>query len=111
MTIPQYCQTPLACLLKARMMAVAGCQPPWSRFPVEQQLMVPRCSNWSQLTEYRSAVSLAATRRILALIYPFSIEYNRLAGMGRDELVDTTHCMMPCTFLEYQVFIICLQPE
>ena len=56
-------------------------------------------------------VSLAATRRIWALIYPFSIEYNRLAGMGRDELVDTTHCMMPCSFLEYQVFIICLLPE
>ena len=53
-------------------------------------------------------VSFAATRRIWALIYPFSIEYTRLASMGRDELVDTTHCMMPCTFLEYQVFIICL---
>ena len=60
----------------------AGCQPPWRRFTFVE---IPLCDNWTLLTQY-------------------SHEKTRvLSDMTRDELLDTSKCLLPCSFIEYKV--------
>ena len=66
----------------------AGCQPPWRRFTVDN---IPVCSNWSMLAH-------------------FGKEYERIMFMFRDDLIETTKCSLPCTFLEYKVIHHVIMP-
>ena len=59
----------------------AGCQSPWSRVVVDK---LPLCDN-------------------SALLQNYSDEYFAVMGLGRNELIESTGCLMPCTFMEYQV--------
>ena len=68
------------CVEKSVMIG-AGCQPPWSRVVVDQ---LPLCDNSSLLEDY-------------------SNEYIEATRLGSDGLIDWTGCLMPCTFMEYQV--------
>ena len=60
-----------------------GCQPPWRRFSVEG---LPLCDNSNLLTRYGN-------------------EYDRVTQMVKNELIEETKCMAPCTFMEYKVDI------
>ena len=63
-------------------MRKAGCQPPWRRFDVEG---LPVCDNWTLLDKY-------------------SEENLKISDtMTKGELIKTTMCLMPCTFMEYRV--------
>ena len=59
----------------------AGCQSPWSRVVVDK---LPLCDNSTLLENYDN-------------------EYFKAMGLGRNELIESTGCLMPCTFMEYQV--------
>ena len=61
-----------------------GCQPPWRRFSVEG---LPICDNSNLLTQ-------------------FGQEYNRITQMVKNELIEETKCLVPCTFMEYKVIYI-----
>ena len=52
---------------------------------------IPVCSNWSMLTH-------------------FGKEYERIMFMFRDDLIETTKCSLPCTFLEYKVIHHVIMP-
>ena len=58
-----------------------GCQPPWRRVDVKD---LPICDNSMILQQY-------------------SHYYIWLMTMGRDELIQNTKCLMPCSFMEYKV--------
>ena len=58
-----------------------GCQPPWRRFSVEG---LPLCDNSNLLTR-------------------FGNEYTRVTQMVKNELIEETKCLAPCTFMEYKV--------
>ena len=58
-----------------------GCQPPWRRFSVEG---LPICDNSNLLTQ-------------------FGQQYNRITQMVKNELIEETKCLVPCTFMEYKV--------
>ena len=60
----------------------AGCQPPWRRFTFEG---IPLCDNWTLRTRYSHEKARV------------------LSDMTRDELLDTTKCLMSCSFIEYKV--------
>ena len=60
-----------------------GCQPPWRRFSVEG---LPLCDNSNLLTQ-------------------FGNEYGRIITMVKNELIEETKCLAPCTFMEYKVDI------
>ena len=64
-------------------MLSAGCQSPWSRVVVNE---LPLCDNSTLLENY-------------------SEEYFAAMGLGRNELIESTGCLIPCTFMEYQVLI------
>ena len=60
----------------------AGCQPPWRRFTIEQ---LPLCDNGTMLNRFREA-------------------YEKIAGpLVKEEIIDVTKCLMPCTYMEYKV--------
>ena len=58
-----------------------GCQPPWRRVDVEG---LPLCDNSTLLRKYSNT-------------------YFWMTVMGRDEIVENTKCLMPCSFVEYKV--------
>ena len=62
-------------------MVGAGYQTSWSRVVVDG---LPLCDN-STLLEY------------------YSNAYFEAMGLGRNELIERTGCLMPCTFMEYKV--------
>ena len=62
-------------------MISAGCQSPWSRIVLEG---LPMCDNDTLLVNY-------------------NIAYFKAMGLRSDELIEYTGCLMPCTFMEYQV--------
>ena len=68
------------CVEKVIMLNV-GCQPPWRRFSVEG---LPLCDNSNLLTQ-------------------FGNEYGRIITMVKNELIEETKCLAPCTFMEYKV--------
>ena len=61
--------------------ARAGCQPPWRRFNVEG---VSQCDNSSMLTAYGK-------------------KYSEIGKLAREKLIETTKCLIPCIYMEYQV--------
>lgn len=61
----------------------ADCQPPWRMSTIEN---MPICDNWTQLMNYKK-------------------EYDRVWHMFRDEVIEYTKCLFPCTFMEYRVSI------
>ena len=63
--------------------ARVGCQPPWRRITVDD---IPLCLNYSMLFTY-------------GRIYEF--DYGK---MSREKLIETTKCLMPCTYMEYEVY-------
>ena len=68
-------------LLRRSIVMRAGCQPARNMFPVKG---VPLCQNWSQLTTY-------------------SEEFDKVSLMDRNDLLEFTKCIIPCTFMEYRV--------
>ena len=60
----------------------AGCQPHWRLFSVEG---MPTCQNLSELKKYNK----------------FSLKI--ILDMDSDERFQKTNCLLPCTFMEYQV--------
>ena len=67
--------------VEEKIMRNVGCQPPWRRFTVEE---LPECDN-------------------LALLNKYANEYERIASMVRNEILEDTRCLIPCTFMEYKV--------
>ena len=63
-------------------MRQAGCQPPWRRFDVEE---LPLCDNWTMLDKYSEE------------------NLNIKDTMTKEDIIETTMCLMPCTFMEYRV--------
>ena len=63
------------------LMIKAGCQIAWSRVKVEG---LPICDNSSLLEKY-------------------SYTYWKAVDMERNMLLEYTNCLMPCTFMEYEV--------
>ena len=59
-----------------------GCQPPWRRFSVEG---LPLCDSWYLFSEYNRT-------------------YYRIYVMDKNELIQYTNCMLPCSFMEYKVY-------
>ena len=68
------------CIEKSTVTKV-GCQPPWYRFKVQG---APFCENASMFKAY-------------------STENYKTAWMYRRQLMEATKCLMPCSFMEYQV--------
>ena len=62
-------------------MARAGCQPPWRLVSLPG---LPLCDN-------------------LALLGNYSEEYVNIAYIGRNDLLERTKCLLPCTYIEYRV--------
>merc|ERR1719195_502161 len=59
----------------------ADCQPPWRMSTIEN---MPICDNWTQLMNYKK-------------------EYDKVWHMFRDEVIEYTKCLFPCTFMEYRL--------
>ena len=57
------------------------CQPKWSRVNIED---LPLCDNKTMLVKY-------------------SAEYWKLGSLERDDLINLTKCLMPCSYMEYKV--------
>ena len=62
--------------------ARVGCQPPWRRITVDE---IPLCLNYSMLHTY-------------GRIYEY--DYGK---MSKEKLIETSKCLMPCTYMEYEV--------
>ena len=62
-------------------MSRAGCQPPKTLFP---KTGLPICANMTLLEKYR-------------------IEFRKVLGMYRGDLLVATDCRMPCSYMEYKV--------
>ena len=58
-----------------------GCQPPKTLFP---KTGLPICANMTLLEKYR-------------------IEFRKVLGMYRGDLLVATDCRMPCSYMEYKV--------
>ena len=63
------------------MMIKVGCQPPWRKINVSG---LPLCDNINQLLKYGN-------------------EFERVGRMVREDVVEYTKCLMPCSFMEYEV--------
>ena len=61
----------------------AGCQPYWNKFNMKG---IQICKNGSMLNHY-------------------SNERTTISLMSREELIETTKCLMPCSFMEYKVSV------
>ena len=59
----------------------AGCQPYWSKFAISA---MPFCSNASMLQKYSNVSTL-------------------FGNLYKNQLLDTTKCLLPCSFTEYKV--------
>ena len=66
---------------------LVGCQPPWSRFAVEG---VPLCDTWTLLSRYSEE-----NRRVTE-------------EMDRQEIIEATQCLLPCSYMEYRVSTLLL---
>ena len=66
--------------VEASLISKAGCQSYWSRFNLD----LPLCDNDS-------------------LMEKNSYEYWAAMHLGKNELINQTECLMPCTFMEYKV--------
>lgn len=62
-------------------MAQVGCQPPFSRFEVKGLRL---CDNWTLLKRYNEEV---------VRLYPDT----------RSNIIGSSKCLMPCSFMEYKV--------
>ena len=62
-------------------MNIAGCQPPWRRFSVDH---LPICDNMKMLNHFGKV-------------------YDRMMNKFRDDIIETTKCRLPCSYLEYKV--------
>ena len=71
----------LAYCIEEYIVRQANCQPHWRTFDFEG---VPTCDNWSMLNKYDD------------------VKWN-IAVMGFEEVIETTKCLYPCTFMEYKV--------
>ena len=62
----------------------AGCLPFWNEFIFNDhdKVEMPFCENISMLNQY-------------------GVIYTQFIEMPRDELIGTTQCLMPCSYLEY----------
>ena len=69
------------CLQKSIIMK-AGCQPNWRLFSIEG---LPVCDNATMVRNYNE------------------IWANVSLNMDRDDIYQTTKCLMPCTFLDFKV--------
>ena len=82
---PQY---NFAYCLEKSIVTRAGCQPYWSKYNVST---MPFCSNTSMLQKY-SDVSL------------------NFSKLYKNELIETSKCLRPCSFTEYKVILfVCLR--
>ena len=61
----------------------AGCKPYWNRFKFDE---FQYCTNLSMLKVYND-------------------EKVRFAWMHRDKIIETTKCLLPCSFMEYKVIL------
>ena len=68
------------CIYQSIMIKV-GCQPPWRKTSVSG---LPLCDNYTLLSQYAS-------------------EFERVGRMVREDVVEKTKCLMPCSFMEYEV--------
>ena len=59
----------------------AGCQPYWNKFDIKG---IQFCNNGTMLKRYTQ-------------------ERNRASMMYRNELIEASKCLMPCSFMEYKV--------
>ena len=75
---PQY---DFAYCVEKNLVAKGGCQPYWNKFNISDR---PFCANGSMLKQYSDA----------------SISFTR---MYKKELLEETKCLIPCTFMEYEV--------
>ena len=64
-------------------MAKVGCQPPFSRFEVKGLRL---CDNWTLLKRYNEEV---------VRLYPDT----------RSNIIGSSKCLMPCSFMEYKVIM------
>ena len=62
-------------------MIKAGCQPPWRKISVSG---LPLCDNYTLLSTFAS-------------------EFERVGRMVREDVLENTKCLMPCSFMEYEV--------
>ena len=67
-------------------MGQAGCQPPWRRFSFDG---MPDCDNITKLRKYDE-------------------EKKRVVGLGpavvdKEDVLNTTKCLQPCSYIEYKV--------
>ena len=62
-------------------MIKAGCQPHWRKVSVPG---LPLCDNFNLLARYASA-------------------FERVGRMVREDVVEKTKCLMPCSFMKYEV--------
>ena len=65
----------------------AGCNPHWNQFNVNDEVELPICENASMLEQYGW----------------INIE---LGSRPRNDLVKTSGCLMPCSFMEYTVSVM-----
>ena len=61
-----------------------GCKPYWNQFNVNGEVELPICENTSMLNRYSN----------------INMEFQE---MPREELVNASNCLMPCSYLEYTV--------
>ena len=64
-------------------MAKAGCKPYWHRFVMED---IPFCESSSTLQQYNDIMS-------------------SVSWMYRNEFLQKTKCLIPCSFIEYKVSV------
>ena len=58
-----------------------GCQPPWRKISVPG---LPLCDNYTLLSKYGD-------------------EFERVGRMVKENVVENTKCLMPCSFMQYEV--------
>ena len=64
----------------------AGCQPPWRRFTFDG---IPVCDNWTILKNYHDE--------------KWKVIGTGPAVMDTEDVLKTTECSLPCSYMEYKV--------
>ena len=72
-----------ASCVERSIMNIAVCQPPWRRFSVDN---LPICNNMKMLDRYGRV-------------------YDRMMNKFKDDIIETTKCKLPCSYLEFKVGI------
>ena len=79
-----------ALCVEKSIVAKTGCLPFWNKFMNDHdEVEMPICENTSMLNQY-------------------GVIYYEMQVMPRDDLIKTTGCLMPCSFVEYTVSICIL---